>query len=72
MCAQVKKAACKTSKNIIYAGDRTIPATYQEWKDQLLCIDYNWQLKKVENSIMVSCLQRVQGCNFAKSTYLTH
>ncbi len=33
MCTQVKKAACETSKNTIYAGNRIIPTTYQEWKD---------------------------------------
>lgn len=29
MCAQVKKAACETSKNTIYAGNGDVPTTYQ-------------------------------------------
>ncbi len=49
MCAQIKKAAHETSKNTIYVGNETIAATFQEWKDHLLHIDYNWQLRKVEN-----------------------
>ncbi len=46
MCTQVMKAAHETSKNTIYAGDEMVPATYQEWKDQLLHIDYNWCLRR--------------------------
>ncbi len=51
MCTQVKKVAHETSKNTIYTGNRMVPATYQEWKDWLLHIDYNWHLRKVESSI---------------------
>ncbi len=50
MMAQVKKACREMSKNTIYAGDGTIPATHPQWKSRLLRINYNWQLKKAEGT----------------------
>ncbi len=32
MMAQVKKACCSMTKDIIYASDGDVPTTYQEWK----------------------------------------
>ncbi len=48
MVTQVKKAACKTSKNTIYAGNGDLPNLYNNWKSRLLRIDYNWHLKQAE------------------------
>ncbi len=48
MLAQIKKAACKTSKNTIYAADGEVPTTYKGWKARLLHMDYNYHLKWVE------------------------
>ncbi len=48
MVAQIKRAACKTSKNTIYAGDGDLPVLYDDWKSRLLRIDYNWCLKQAE------------------------
>ncbi|PBK81681.1 hypothetical protein ARMGADRAFT_1091085 [Armillaria gallica] len=45
MLHQVKKAACKTSKNTIYSADGEVPTNYKGWKACLLWIDYNWHLK---------------------------
>ncbi len=42
MVAQIKRAACETSKNIIYAADGDLPVLYNDWKTRLLRIDYNW------------------------------
>ncbi len=42
MIAQIKRAACKTSKNMIYVADGDLPTTYEMWKACLLQIDYNW------------------------------
>lgn len=50
MVAQVKKACRHTSKDIIYASDGDLPATYQEWKRRILRIDNNWRMRKAENS----------------------
>lgn len=50
MMVQVKKVCRETSKNTIYTGDGMIPATYPQWKSHLLCIDYNWRLKKAEGT----------------------
>ncbi len=49
MIAQVKKACRTTSKDIIYALDRDVPATYLEWKWQILWIDHNWRTRKAES-----------------------
>ncbi len=48
MVAQIKRAARKTSKNTIYAGDGDLPALYDDWKSRLLRIDSNWRLKQAE------------------------
>ncbi len=48
MVAQIKRAARKTSKNTIYAGDGDLPDLYDDWKSRLLRIDYNWHLKQAE------------------------
>ncbi len=48
MMAQVKKACRSTTKDIIYASDGDIPATYQEWKKRILRIDHNWRTRKAE------------------------
>ncbi len=48
MVAQIKRAARETSKNTIYAGDRDLPALYDDWKSRLLWIDSNWRLKQAE------------------------
>ncbi len=48
MMAQVKKVCRSTTKDIIYALDGNIPATYQEWKKRILRIDHNWRMRKAE------------------------
>ncbi len=50
MVAQIKRATCKTSKNTIYAADGDLPTLYDQWKAQLLWIDYNWRLKQAEGT----------------------
>ncbi len=50
MLAEIKKATGKTSKNIIYMADGEVPTTYDRWKTRLLCMDYNYCLKKVEET----------------------
>ncbi len=50
MLAQVKKAAYETSKNMIYSADGEVPTTYEGWKACLLCIDYNYHLKRAEGT----------------------
>lgn len=52
MLAQVKKVACKTSKNTIYTADGDVPTDYNGWKRCLLRIDYNYCLKKAEGTAM--------------------
>ncbi len=42
MLTQIKKAACKMSKNTIYSADGEVPTTYEGWKARLLRMDYNW------------------------------
>ncbi len=51
MLAQIKKAACKTSKNMIYSADGKVPITYEGWKARLLHMNYNWCLKCVEGTV---------------------
>ncbi len=48
MTAQIKKAARETSKNTIYSANGDVPTNYEGWKARLLCMDYNWQLKRAE------------------------
>ncbi len=48
MITQVKKACRTTSKDIIYASDGELPATYQEWKRCILKIDHNWRANRAE------------------------
>ncbi len=50
MVAQIKRAACETSKNTIYAGNGDLPNLYDDWKSRLLQIDYNWHLKQAEGT----------------------
>ncbi len=50
MLTQIKKAAQETSKNTIYSADGEVPTTYDGWKAHLLCMDYNWHLKRVEGT----------------------
>ncbi len=57
MIAQIKKAACKMSKNTIYSANGKVPTAYKEWKARLLRMDFNWHLKKVEST----------GCTDSKS-----
>lgn len=52
MLAQVKKAAHETSKNMIYAADGKVPTTYDGWKAHLLHMNYNYQLKRVEGTVL--------------------
>ncbi len=42
MIAQIKRAACKTSKNTIYMANGDLPTLYDQWKARLLWINYNW------------------------------
>ncbi len=51
MLAQIKKAACETSKNTIYSADGKVPTTYEGWKARLLHMDYNWCLKHMEGTV---------------------
>ncbi len=46
MIAQIKKAAQETSKNTIYSADGEVLTSYKGWKARLLCMDYNWHLKR--------------------------
>ncbi len=48
MVAQIKRAACETSRNTIFAADGDLPVLYDDWKARLLQIDYNWCLKQAE------------------------
>ncbi len=48
MIAQIKRAACETSKNTIYVADGDLPTLYDQWKACLLWINYNWRLKQAE------------------------
>ncbi|PBK99963.1 hypothetical protein ARMGADRAFT_1074790 [Armillaria gallica] len=48
MVAQVKKACCTSSKDTIYVSDGDISTAYPEWKQHILCIDYNWRMRKAE------------------------
>ncbi len=51
MLHQIKKATHDTSKNTIYSADGEVPTRYEGWKAHLLCIDYNWHLKKAEGGM---------------------
>ncbi len=51
MLTQIKKATCETSKNTIYSADGEVPTTYDRWKARLLCMDYNWHLKRAEGTM---------------------
>ncbi len=51
MLTQIKKATHETSKNTIYAADGEVPTTYEGWKACLLCMDYNYCLKKAEETM---------------------
>ncbi len=61
MLAHIKKAACKTSKNTIYAADSEVPTDYDGWKACLLQMDYNYHLKKVEGSTTRQIDTRLQA-----------
>ncbi len=50
MVAQIKRAACETSRNTIFAADGDLPVLYDDWKARLLRIDYNWRLKQAEGT----------------------
>ncbi len=50
MLVQIKKATHETSKNTIYAADSEVANTYDGWKAHLLCMDYNYHLKKAEGT----------------------
>ncbi len=50
MLAQIEKAACEMSKNIIYSANGEVPTTYDGWKARLLRMDYNWHLKQAEGT----------------------
>lgn len=52
MYSQIRKAACEPSKNTIFTPDGNVPTTYQGWKEQLLCMDYNFHLKRAENPVV--------------------
>ncbi len=51
MLTQIKKAAHKTSKNMIYVANGEVPTTYDGWKACLLHMDYNYCLKKAEGTM---------------------
>ncbi len=40
------------SKNTIYSADGEVPTSYEGWKARLLCMDYNWWLKRAEGTNM--------------------
>ncbi|PBK63900.1 hypothetical protein ARMSODRAFT_1023546 [Armillaria solidipes] len=48
MYKQIEKAARETSKNTIFAVNGNIPTTYDEWKQCLLHMDYNFRVRKAE------------------------
>ncbi len=50
MITQIKKAAQEMSKNTIYSADGDVPTSYEGWKAHLLCMDYNWHLKRAEGT----------------------
>ncbi len=61
MLAQIKKAARKTSKNMIYAANGEVPNTYDGWKARLLHMDYNYHLKKAEGRLLIRYSHHTQS-----------